>query len=137
MNGKSAVITEADFDRLNGVVRSHLSRLGDAPRAAALDNELRRGQVVVGNRVRKGVVTMNTRMRIRDLDDDECQTYTLVFPQEADVNEGRLSVLAPLGIALLGAKTGDVVKFDVPAGTRRIKVEKILYQPEAAGDFHL
>ena len=61
----------------------------------------------------------------------------LVFPSDADIDEGRLSVLAPLGTALLGARVGDLVEVNAPAGVRRIKVEKVLYQPEAAGDFHL
>jgi regulator of nucleoside diphosphate kinase len=67
----------------------------------------------------------------------ESETYTLVYPDEADILAGRLSVLAPLGIALLGARVGQVVEFDAPAGARRLKVEKVLYQPEGAGDFHL
>jgi regulator of nucleoside diphosphate kinase len=60
-----------------------------------------------------------------------------VYPDDADVNDGKLSVLAPLGTALLGASVGDVVEFRTPGGVRRLKVERILYQPEAAGDFHL
>lgn len=137
MRGKNAVITEADFDRLSGLVHSPYGRVSYGPLAAALDEELRRGEVVAPTRVPRGVVTMNSRMRIRDLRSDDQETYTLVFPQEADINEGRLSVLAPLGTALLGAKVGDVVEVTAPAGVRRIKVERLLYQPEAAGDFHL
>jgi len=74
---------------------------------------------------------------VRDLKAEESETYTLVYPDAADINEGKRSVLAPLGMALLGAGVGQVVKFDAPAGRRRLKVERILYQPEAAGDFHL
>ena len=70
-------------------------------------------------------------------EDDEKETYTLVYPDEADINEGKLSVLAPLGTALLGMRVGDIVEFEAPAGTRRLKIERVLYQPEAAGDLHL
>ena len=52
-------------------------------------------------------------------------------------DEGKLSILAPLATALLGARAGQVVTFDAPAGPQRLQVEKILYQPEAAGDYHL
>ena len=96
-----------------------------------------RGTVVTPDSVPKGVVTIHSLVRVRDPRSDESETYTLVYPDEADINEGKLSVLAPLGTALLGARVGKVVQFDAPAGPRRLKVEKILYQPEAAGDFHL
>jgi regulator of nucleoside diphosphate kinase len=74
---------------------------------------------------------------VRDLKSDEPETYTLVFPDDADINDGKLSVLAPLGTALLGTQAGQVVEFAAPAGVRRLIVEEVLYQPEAAGHFHL
>ena len=82
-------------------------------------------------------MTMHSRVRVRDLKAQESETYTLVYPDQADINENKLSVLAPLGMALLGTRVGQIVKFDAPAGQRRLKIEKILYQPEASGDFHL
>ena len=137
MSDKRIVITEADFDRLQHLVESPRFRTTHAMLLYALREELDRGTVVAPGRVPQGVVTMHSRVRVRDLRDDEPETYTLVYPDEADINEGRLSVLAPLGTALLGTRVGDVVEFDAPAGTRRLKVDRILYQPEAAGDFHL
>jgi regulator of nucleoside diphosphate kinase len=137
MKGKSAVITEADFDRLYDLVQSRQSRVNYGRLAEGLEQELKAGEVVAPARVPKGVVTMNSKLSVRDLASNERETYTLVYPQDADIDEGRVSVMAPLGRALLGAKVGDVVEFNVPAGLRRIKIERILYQPEAAGDFHL
>ncbi len=137
MNGKTAVITETDFDKLSGLIRSHHGRASNGPLLTPLERELGRGEVVPPMRVAKGVITMNSRVRIRDLVSDERETYTLVYPPEADIDQGLLSVLAPLGTALLGAKAGDEVEVNAPGGVRRIKVERILYQPEAAGDFHL
>jgi regulator of nucleoside diphosphate kinase len=64
-------------------------------------------------------------------------TYTLVFPSAANIAENKLSVLAPLGMALLGYRKGDVIKWPVPSGIRKLKVDEIVYQPEAAGDYHL
>ena len=69
------------------------------------------------------------------LDDDSRMEVTLVFPADADIDAGKLSVLSPVGTALLGYAEGDTVEWEVPAGKRRIRIEKILYQPEAAGDF--
>ena len=84
-----------------------------------------------------GVVTMHSKASVRGLRADESEIYTLVFPDDADINAGKLSVLAPLGTALLGARAGQVVEFAAPGGTRRLRVEKVLYQPEAAGHLHL
>jgi regulator of nucleoside diphosphate kinase len=62
-------------------------------------------------------------------------TIQLVFPGEADYEEGRISTMAPIGTALIGYGAGDTVEWEVPAGIRRLKIEEILYQPEAAGQF--
>ena len=134
---RDVVITEADYDRLKHLVESPRYRVTHAMLLGTLKSELDRGRVVPPGRVPKGVVTMHSRVRVRDLEDRDAETYSLVYPEEADINEGKLSVLAPLGTALLGTRVGDVVEFEAPAGTRRLKVEKILYQPEAAGDLHL
>jgi regulator of nucleoside diphosphate kinase len=137
MKGKSAVITEADFNRLSGMVQSRQVRRSYGLLTAGFEDELRAGEVVAPNRVPGGVVTMNSKLRVRDLATDECETYTLVYPDDADINDARLSVLAPLGRALLGAKVSDVVSVEAPVGLRKIKIEQIVYQPEAAGDYHL
>jgi regulator of nucleoside diphosphate kinase len=131
------MITDFDYDRLTQLLDSPRYRATHAMHLHELREELHRGEVVAPTRVPRGVVTMNSRFRVRDLEEDELDTYTLVFPDEADIDSGRVSVLAPLGTALLGTRAGDVVELNAPAGLRRLKVEKILYQPESAGDFHL
>lgn len=137
VSAKEIVITAADFDRLRGLVDSPRYRSTHWPLLQALREELDRGQVVPADAVPRGVVTMHSRVRVRDLKGRESETYTLVYPDQADINENKLSVLAPLGMALLGTRVGQVVNFDAPAGRRRLKIERILYQPEARGDFHL
>ena len=62
-------------------------------------------------------------------------TYVLSFPEEADISQGAISVLAPIATAILGYSKGDVVEWKVPSGIRRISIEDVLYQPEAAGHF--
>ena len=131
------VITEADFDRLKHLVDSPRYRVTHAMLIPKLREELERCKVVEPGNVPEGVVTMHSKVTVLDVKAEESETYTLVFPEDADINEGRLSVLAPLGTALLGTRVGQVVEFAAPAGPRRMKVEKILYQPEAAGHFHL
>jgi regulator of nucleoside diphosphate kinase len=72
-----------------------------------------------------------------DLDSSKEYEYTLVFPENADSTTGKISILAPVGTAMLGYRVGDVIEWVVPAGKRRLKVEKVLYQPEASGDYGL
>jgi len=129
------VITTTDFDRLQSLLES--SRFRPAVGGVALKQGLHRGKVVPAQEVPTVVVTMNSRVRVRHLDERVSKTYTVVYPADADIEQGRISVLAPIGAALLGARVGQVVEFRAPVGQRRLRVEKILYQPEAAGDFHL
>ena len=83
------------------------------------------------------MITMRSKVRLKDLVSGETNVYSLVFPTEADYSEGKISVLAPIGTAILGYKRGDTIEWPVPSGLRRLKVDKVLYQPEAAGNFEL
>jgi regulator of nucleoside diphosphate kinase len=98
--------------------------------------ELARAKVIEPEKVPANVVTMNSKVALHDLDTSEDMTYSLAFPKESNIDAGAISVLAPIGTAILGYREGDVVEWPVPSGIRRIRIEKILYQPEAAGDFH-
>ncbi len=83
------------------------------------------------------VITMNSQVRLRDSDADREAVYTLVFPHQANAAEGRISVLAPLGAALFGARVGDSVAVTTPGGARLLVVQELVYQPEAAGRYDL
>jgi regulator of nucleoside diphosphate kinase len=100
-----------------------------------LTAELARAKVVEPKKVPANLVTMNSKVVLHDLDTSENMTYSLAFPNEADIASGSISVLAPIGTAILGYREGNVVEWPVPSGKRRIRIEKILYQPEAAGHF--
>ena len=80
---------------------------------------------------------MNTRVRLKDMDTQEEMIYWLVFPKDADADKNKISIFSPVGTALIGYKVGDIIEFKVPAGLRKLKVKEVLYQPEAAGDYHL
>jgi len=138
MEERKIYVTEFDRTRLVNL----LNVIGawnekDKDYLTRLENELEQVQVVSPQAIPGNVVTMNSQARVRDLDSSEEMVFTLVFPAEADYILGRLSVLAPIGTALLGYRVGDTVEFEVPAGVRRLKIEQIIYQPEAAGDYHL
>ncbi|TAM80682.1 MAG: nucleoside diphosphate kinase regulator [Acidobacteria bacterium] len=98
----------------------------------ALRQELERAEVVAAADIPPDVITMNSQVRVRDLDSGDITVYTLVFPRDADFSRNRISILAPIGTALLGSRVRDIIEWKVPAGTRRLKVESVLYQPEAA-----
>ncbi len=136
MKQRKIFITAFDKKRLDELVATARRQgghgLGDL---VGLASELTRAQIVEPSDIPSNVITMNSKVLLRDLDTSEDETYSLVFPGDADVASGAISVLAPIGTGILGYKEGDVVEWPVPAGKRRIKIEKILYQPEAAGDF--
>jgi regulator of nucleoside diphosphate kinase len=100
-----------------------------------LRHELSRAKVVPPIEMSRDVVTMKSRVRVVDLDDMHELVYTIVYPHEADYASGRISILAPLGTALLGYREGDTIEWQVPGGRRRLKIDAVLYQPEASGDF--
>jgi regulator of nucleoside diphosphate kinase len=131
-NGKrSLVITETNMQRLRHLLESakkFLSR--DRQYLNDLEEELDNAEVVPADQVPGDVVTMNSTVRVKDLDANQDLTYTLVFPRDANYNERKISVFAPIGTALLGYRRGDVIEWKVPAGRKRLKVEEILYQPE-------
>lgn len=127
-------MTREDLERLERVVaaRRGVDRRDEA-HLDALQDELERAEVVEPADLPADVVTMRSRVRVRDLGSGQDAVYTLVFPREADLDAGRLSVLAPIGTALLGYRQGDEIESPVPGGLRRLKVLKVLFQPEAAG----
>ncbi len=101
----------------------------------ALTEELHRAVIVDPKDVFSDVITMNSRAEMRDLESGETVAFTLVFPSEANIDEEKISVLAPIGAGMLGYRVGDEFTWNVPGGLRRMKVMKVDYQPEAAGDF--
>lgn len=127
-------ITRSDLERLRGIVeiRRGASRMDEA-HLDALEEELDRAEVVEERDLPPDVVTMRSRVRVRDAATGDEAVYTLSFPAEADLAKGRLSVLAPIGTALLGYRQGDVVESPTPGGMRTLEVAAVLYQPEAAG----
>ncbi len=102
-----------------------------------LTKELDRAQVVEPRDIPGNVITMNSRIRLKDIDSGEEMEYTLVFPQDADFKNKKISILAPIGTALIGYSVGDIIEWQVPKGIRKLQVEELLYQPEAAGDYDL
>lgn len=124
------VVTFQDFARLQDAINAAVGL--DTER---LDAELERAQLVEAKDVSPRVVTMNSRLVYEDLASKRRQTIQLVYPDDADASQHKISILAPLGSALLGLEEGSTIDWVMPGGTRRIRLVEILYQPEAAGDW--
>lgn len=136
MTTKPIQITEHDLDRLKKMlVEASYTDQRDSEYLVRLKNEIERAEVVSPQEVPRTVVTMNSTVVLLDLDTDERETYTLVFPEDADIGRGKISILAPIGTGMLGYEVGDVFEWPVPDGVRRLQVAEILYQPEAEGDW--
>lgn len=123
-------ITEMDKARLHTLIE-----IDQGPASVDLEHEIERAIVVDPQQVARDVVTMNSRVRLHL--DDEAMEIALVYPQDADERAGKLSVLSEVGAALLGYQEGDAIDWMVSDRTRRIQIERVIYQPESYGDFHL
>lgn len=131
----SIVVSTRDMARLEALLDS--PALSRHPAAVALAQELERAQVLPPEEIPEGIVTMHSRVDCEDELHDEKHSLTLVYPHEADFDKGRVSILAPVGSALLGLSVGQTIDWTAPGGRQlRLRVTAVHYQPEAAGDFH-
>jgi regulator of nucleoside diphosphate kinase len=138
MEPRDIYITEFDLARLKELVNVGISfKERDRDYLESLRNELDRAHVVEPRAIPHDVVTMNSQVRIEDMDTGEQNVYTLAFPSDAKIAERKVSILAPIGTAMLGCRVGDTVDWPVPAGTRKVRIKEIPYQPEAAGHYDL
>jgi regulator of nucleoside diphosphate kinase len=138
MQHKETFITDLDQRRL----RSYLADAapGDERDAEHLDFLRRRldcAQVVKPNEIPLNVVTMHSVVALRNLDSGDRLTCRLAYPHEARRSLNNLCVSRPLGTAVLGARVGQIIRWPSGRRDRRMRIQQVLYQPEAAGDFHL
>lgn len=131
------VVSRLDCERLESLLESSAGAEVDT---AALEAELARAQILEPAQMPADVITMNSTARFRVLDGDDRgdeRQLTLVYPRDADGSADRVSILAPVGSALLGLRIDDSIDWPVPGGrTVRLRVLSITYQPEAAGELH-
>ena len=138
MSQRNIYITNQDHQRLTDMLEEALARNSrDSGFLKELARELALAQAVDPKEVPANVVTMNSRVVLQDVESGERMEYTLVFPEKADIENGRLSVVSPIGTAILGYAKGDTLSWHTPGGPRKLKILDIPYQPEAAGDFTL
>lgn len=115
-----------------------LSKLAHGRPGSELSSLLDAAEIVPTRSIPDRVVTLYTRAVVSNRDTDARHTLTLCYPQDADPASGFVSVLSPIGMALLGRYVGSTVTYTTPTGaTHRLVIEELLFQPEASGDFSL
>jgi regulator of nucleoside diphosphate kinase len=128
------VLNSLDRERLEPFVAPTLTQSWPILQLRRLFDQAR---VVLPRRIPADVVTMNSRVRFRDLQWDDIETVTLVYPNDASDDKSAVSVTSPLGAALLGARVGDEARWIGPRGPRRVLIEALEYQPEQDGRYDL
>lgn len=127
---KQIVITKGDHQRLSSLLKSdYVQAIGDKPYLTGLRDELAIAQIVEPEEIGAEVVTMNSKVRLLDLDINEDEIYTLVYPAQADIAKSKLSILTPIGTAILGFQVGDILT----GLASRIRIEEVIFQPEREG----
>lgn len=134
MRDRPIVIADATARMLRGLLAARTATRYDQKHLQELGVELDRALVLAPGEMPANVVTMNSAVRVLDLQSGERQEVVLVSPAEADVKARRISVLAPLGTALLGYREGDEVEWLMPRGLRRMRIERVVQAPGVGND---
>lgn len=133
MNEDVILITEKDFLRVK-----HILSFQKSSEFENLEIELDRAKIISDADVPSDLVTMNSKVRFLSVQENKEMILKIVYPTDADFSEGKISVLASLGSALLGLRVGQEINWMFPdAKTRTLKILEVIYQPEANGDWHL
>lgn len=134
-NKPGITLSTLDVERLEKLLDSLPANA--FPGMSALEDELARAEVVEPRDVPPSVVTMNSRVRFSVISTGETFSLTLVYPKDVDATGETISVLAPVGSALLGLSQGDEIEWPKPGGGMlRVRIDEVLYQPERAGEWH-
>lgn len=130
-------VTEPDYERLHRLIDAWPDNR-DVGATEVLAEELERAEVVPAEQIAGNVVTMNSQVVFENPRTLERREVWLVYPHESDVERGRISVLAPVGSALLGLAVGQTIDWPLPGGqVKQLRIVEVVYQPEQAGDLHL
>ena len=120
------VVSQRDLLRLRSLLSPHARRAAsDRDHLLELEDEIDRATIVGADALPSDVVALESTVIVLDVDSGSHASYTLVLPAQADIAEGRVSVLAPLGTALLGCRVGEVVEQRAPGGLRRLRIHAV------------
>lgn len=131
---KQIYITNKDNERLTKLIRE---KWQPTKYDEELLQELERATIVDSKKIPPNIITMNSQVRFTEIESGAKLIYWLVFPQDADISKNKISVLSPIGCSLLGYGVNDIIDVKTPAGEKTLRVEEIIHQPEAEGNYDL
>lgn len=132
------ILSRKDYARISTCISNAKQRKAiNVLEAQSLMKELESGIQVEPEQIPSNVVTMNSVVKISFLNTKKQIQLQLVYPEDANVKENKVSIFSPIATALLGYKVGDEIEWVVPGGLTKVKIDEIVYQPEAAGDYNL
>ena len=135
---KKVTLTKNDYTRIyKAITDAKNSKTINSNEAEKLLSELSKAEIVPSEKIDKDVVTMNSEVKLFFENTQKEQSFKIVYPQDANLKENKISIFSPIATALIGYKIGDEIEWIVPSGMTKIKIVELLYQPEAAGDFDL
>lgn len=134
---KHITLTINDYNRLRGLLEISAPRLAPSELVGKLDTHLKNATTVEQTAIDRRVVTMNSRVHLKDIATDRQSEVTITYPQHARPRERKISVLSEPGLGLLGKKEGDIVSWKIPGKVGRFEIVKVNYQPEASRDYYL
>ncbi len=135
---KKLILNKLDYLRIKKAIESAKQvKSINATEAADLMKELESATIVEPKEIPSDVVTMNSDVKISFLNNNRQVRFQIVYPKDANLKENKISIFSPIATALIGYKQGDEVEWIVPAGPTRIRIDEIIYQPEASGDYDL
>ena len=135
---KKVTLTKNDYTRIyKAITDAKNSKTINSNEAEKLLSELSKAEIVTSEKIDKDVVTMNSEVKLFFENTQKEQSFKIVYPQDANLKENKISIFSPIATALIGYKIGDEIEWIVPSGMTKIKIVDLIYQPEAAGDFDL
>ncbi|MEZ7526420.1 nucleoside diphosphate kinase regulator [Cloacibacterium normanense] len=135
---KKVTLTKNDYTIIyKAITDAKNSKTINSNEAEKLLSELSKAEIVPSEKIDKDVVTMNSEVKLFFENTQKEQSFKIVYPQDANLKENKISIFSPIATALIGYKIGDEIEWIVPGGMTKIKIVDLIYQPEAAGDFDL
>jgi regulator of nucleoside diphosphate kinase len=135
---KKVTLTKNDYTRIyKAITDAKNSKTINSNEAEKLLSEISKAEIVPSEKIDKDVVTMNSEVKLFFENTQKEQSFKIVYPQDANLKENKISIFSPIATALIGYKIGDEIEWIVPGGMTKIKIVDLIYQPEAAGDFDL
>ena len=132
------IINKLDYARIKQwIINAKQSKSVSDSEAEKLRIELENAKIIEPEKIPSNVVTMNSIVKLTFLNNLKQVCFQLVYPNEANLKENKISIFSPVATALIGYSVGDIIEWIVPSGLTKIKIEEIIYQPEAAGNYYL